>query len=119
MARIEESITFVGSAAWYDHNTIRDRIRVLPEGTRILLDDEPFQIEVAAARQARCSGLVAVVYCLPSNSGKGAVAARAVRDRVMFADSHRVLVFGELPEDREATLQALLMGRQLPVERIR
>lgn len=109
-----ERIAFLGGMTWEDHNTVRDRIRVLPPGTVVLLDDDPFAVQAAAQRQCRCSGLVAVVHRLPSTAGKKAVEARAQRDGVMLGSATRVFVFGTLSPDRELTLKRF----QLPVERV-
>lgn len=111
-----ERIAILGGLLWADHNTVRDRIRVLPEGTVVLLDDDPFQVQTAAIRQCRCSGLVAVVHRLPNTTGKKAIEARALRDSVMLGSASRVLVFGELSPDRELTLRNYVAV--LPVERI-
>lgn len=92
--------------AWHDQPAVRAAIRTLPSGTVVLLDDDPFDVQAAAQRQCRCSSLVAVVHRLPTSVGKRAVEARKDRDNVLLGSADRVVVFGELAPDREATLRS-------------
>jgi hypothetical protein len=113
-----ERVALLGGFAWRDQPAVRAAVRGLPSGTVVLLDDDPFDVQAAAQRQCRCSSLVAVVHRLPTSVGKRAVEARRERDRVLLGSADRVVVFGELAPDREATLRDHV-GAGLPVERRR
>lgn len=100
-----ERVAVLGGMAWHDESAVRSMIRAMPPGTVVLLDDDPFDVQAAAMRQCRCSSLVAVVHRLPTSVGKRAVEARRERDRVLLGSAGRVVVFGDLGPDREATLR--------------
>lgn len=111
-----ERIAVLGGLEYTNHSAVRRFIKLLAADTVVLLDDDPFDVHVAALRECRCSSLVAVVHRLPSNAGKKAVEARRQRDLVLLESASRAVVFGRLSPDRESTLSEL-EGRGLSVER--
>lgn len=100
-----DRVAVLGGMAFHDQVSVRAMIKSLVAGTVVLLDDDPFEVQAAAQRQCRCSSLVAVVHRLPTSVGKRAVEARRERDSVLLGSASRVVVFGELAPDREATLR--------------
>jgi hypothetical protein len=109
-------VAIVGGMLWTDHASVRRLIKALPAGTRVLLDDDPFDTNSAARRECRCSNLVSATFNLPTSTARKAVEARAQRDEALFELATRVVVFGNLSPDRETTLAAF-ERRGLPVER--
>jgi hypothetical protein len=116
--RDRERVAILGGLSWHDQPAVRATIRALSVGTVVLLDDDPFDVQAAAQRQCRCSSLVAVVHRLPTSVGRRAVEARRERDRVLLGSASRVVVFGELAPDREATLRDHVL-KGLAIERRR
>jgi hypothetical protein len=103
-------VVVVGDPQWADVSRVKLAIKQLAPGGVVITDDEPYALEAAAMRQARCSLCTGVVFRQPGN-GQNALQARATRDRAMYEASfgnlrRRVWVFGELPPDRADTLLA-------------
>jgi hypothetical protein len=99
-----EYVAIVGSPRWRDETVVKNFIKTLPLGTVVLVDDDPFPVTATAMRQARCSNLVVVQHRLPTGNARKAVEARAERDEILLDGATRIVVFGELTEDREHTL---------------
>jgi hypothetical protein len=115
---IGERVVILGGPKWVDRTSVELLIKSLADGTVVLVDDDPFTVQSAAIRQARCSHLVAGIYRLPGGHSPGAVVLRRKRDDVLFRDAQRAIVFGDLAADREATLEEY-ESRGLQLERIR
>lgn len=98
-------VAIVGSYTWTDLAMVRGHIRDLPAGTIVLVGDEHGPVEMAAAREAGCRGLV----CFMVRAARRAQNPRqsvVSRDSVMYADAHKILCFGALPDYRESALAA-------------
>lgn len=101
---MRERVAILGGVGWTNHSLVRRCVRALPPDAVVLLDDDPFDANVAALRECRCAVHVAVVHRLPTNAGRKAIEARKLRDLVLLETATRVVVFGELSPDRELTL---------------
>lgn len=101
---IREHVVIFGAPNWRDETVVKNYVKTLPPGTVVLVDDDPFLVGPTAARQARCSNLVALVGRLPTGNSRKAVESRKERDQVLLDLANRIVVFGELTPDRELTL---------------
>lgn len=95
-----ERVAIFGDFDWTDHSAVRRAIKSLSPDDEVLLDAEPSDVNVAALRECRCCGCVAVVHHLPGNASKHIVEMRARRDRAMLRSATRAIVFGEIGPDR-------------------
>src|SRR5687768_8992218 len=94
-------IAILGGVRWTDHSAVRRLIKSFAPSTLVLLDDEPFDVNSAARRECRCSTVASSTFNLPTSTGRMAVEARKLRDDSLLELANRVVVFGDLPPDRE------------------
>jgi len=104
---MRDRVVILGSPGFVDTSAVRIYVKRLPSGSVVLIDDDPFDVQLSAMRECRCAGLVCVVHRLPANGGRNAVAARKERDAVLLEGATKVVVFGQLAADRELTLREL------------
>ena len=113
-----ERIAIVGGPKWTDRHAVEMLVKSLPANTVVFVDEDPWTVQASTLRQCRCSHLVAFVARLPGGATQAAVQARRKRDAALYGLVQRVIVFGEMTEDREATLRQY-EANGLPVERTR
>lgn len=113
-----ERVAIVGGPKWTDRHAVEMLVKSLPASTLVFVDEDPWTVQASTLRQCRCSHLVAFIARLPGGANHQAVPARRKRDAALYSLVQRIIVFGELTEDREATLRHY-EANGIPVERTR